>query len=289
MLMRILFYLLLYPLSVLPLKIIYFIFWIFYLFVNYIFRYRHKVTTENLSKSFPEMTERQIRRLRTLNYRHLTQIAAEMLKMLSISRKNLMRRYYCTNPEVVNRFYDEGRSVILVSSHYNNWEWMVLSIDMQFKHQGVGVGAHNSNKVFEKLINKARSRYGDHIVFADNVRDVVKNYIDEKKPAAFLFLTDQNPSNPHRCYVTDFLNRKTGFIRGAEGFARKYDLPVIYYEVIKDKPGYYHFETKILSEHPQQEPEGAIMQRYAEELEATIRRKPEYWLWTHRRWKHKFD
>ncbi len=120
------------------------------------------------------MSMRQIRKLRTANYYHLTLVAAEMLKMLTISRKNVIKRYHCVNPEVVDKFYNEGRSVILMSSHYNNWEWMVLSIDMQFKHHGIGIGAHNSDKVFEKIINRARTRYGDEIAFADNIREIME-------------------------------------------------------------------------------------------------------------------
>lgn len=289
MFVRLLFYLILYPISILPLMVVYLLFLPFFVITNFILRYRHNVATKNLKQSFPDMSMRQIRKLRTANYYHLTLVAAEMLKMLTISRKNVIKRYHCVNPEVVDKFYNEGRSVILMSSHYNNWEWMVLSIDMQFKHHGIGIGAHNSDKVFEKIINRARTRYGDEIAFADNIREIMEENEKNHKPCAYMFLSDQCPSNPQRCYVTDFLNHKTGFIRGAEGFAKKYDIPVLYYEVIKDRIGYYHFEVKVLSEHPSDLPDGTIMQKYAECLEETIKRKPEHWLWTHRRWKHNFE
>ena len=217
------------------------------------------------------------------------QLAAEMVKMLTISRRNVMRRYHCSNPEVVNKYYEQGKSVILMSSHHNNWEWMVLSVDMQFKHHGIGVGAHNTNKTFEKLINRARTRYGDQVVFHDNVREVMAYHEENHIPAAYMILSDQSPSNPQRCYVTDFLHRRTGFIRGSEGFARKYDLPVLYYEVVKERMGMYRIDVQEICEHPNELPEGAVMQRYVELLEQTIHKAPYFWLWSHRRWKHKFD
>lgn len=104
-----------------------------------------------------------------------------------------------------------------------------------------------------------------------------------------MILSDQNPSNPERCYVTDFLHRKTGFIRGSEGFARKYNLPVLYYEVIKERIGKYRLDVHEICENPNDLPEGTIMQKYVELLEQTIKNHPYYWLWSHRRWKHKFE
>jgi KDO2-lipid IV(A) lauroyltransferase len=104
-----------------------------------------------------------------------------------------------------------------------------------------------------------------------------------------MILADQNPSNPKRCYVADFLNQKTGFIRGSEGFARKYDLPVLYYKVVKEKLGRYRIDVEVICESSSELPDGAIMQRYTELLEDTIKSNPPYWLWSHRRWKHNFD
>ena len=289
MLTRIAFYLIFYPLSVLPLCLLYLISFPLYLFLAFLFGYRKKIIDKNLSNSFKSLDVKSIRKLRNRFYWHLVQLGVEMLKMISMSRKNVMRRYYCSNPEVVNKFFDEGKSVILTSSHYNNWEWMVLSLDMQFKHHGIGVGAHNTNKVFEKLINRARTRYGTQVVFHDNVREVMAYHEDNHIPAAYMILADQNPSNPKRCYVADFLNQKTGFIRGSEGFARKYDLPVLYYKVIKERWGHYRIDVEVICEKPSELPDGAIMQRYTELLEDTIKSNPPYWLWSHRRWKHNFD
>lgn len=287
--MRVLFYLVFYPMSLLPLWVLYGIAYIFYLIVNYIIRYRRHIITQNLKRAFPEKSERGIASLRRKYYLHLSQIAAEMLKMLTLSRKKVMKRYRCENPEVVNRFYDEGKSVILMSSHYNNWEWMILSLPMQFKHAGVGVGKANSNKVFEILINRARTRYGTVVVFADHVRELFHDREQNRELTTYMMLSDQSPNNMNKSYKTLFLNQPSGMIYGAEYFARKHDIPVVYYEVIKERIGHYKIVNQIITEKPTELENGGIIKQYTRLLEETIRRQPEFWLWSHRRWKHKVN
>ena len=175
-----------------------------------------------------------------------------------------------------------------MSSHYNNWEWMILALDEMFKHHGVGVGKPNSDKVFEKLVNRARTRYGTEVVFADTVRDAFEHYESQHIPVAYMMLSDQSPNSKKRCYVTDFLHQRTGVIFGAEHFARKYNIPVLYYEVIKERMGKYRVDVQLITDAPNDCAEYGITQRYVELLEQTIRRKPQYWLWSHRRWKFKF-
>ena len=285
--MRLLFYLVFYPLSLLPLFVLYGIAYIFYLIINYIVRYRRNIITQNLRNSFPEKSEREIARLRRKYYLHLSQIAAEMLKMLTLSRRQVMRRYRCENPEVVNQFFEKGQSVILMSSHYNDWEWMILSLRMQYRYHAVGVGKANSNKVFEKLINRARTRYGTEVVFADHVREVFQQHEQERTLSAYMMLSDQSPNNVNKSYKTLFLNQPSGMIYGAEYFARKYNLPVVYYEIIKERIGRYKIVNQLITDTPASVKQGEIIERYTKLLETTIQREPEFWLWSHRRWKHK--
>lgn len=277
-----------YPLALLPLALLYVLAGPLYLVLNYVVRYRRKVILENLRNSFPEKFPKEIRKIKNRYYWHLTQIAVEMVKMLVLPRCILRKRYRCSNPELVNRYFDEGRSVILMSSHYNNWEWMILALDEMFKHHGVGVGKPNSDKVFEKLVNRARTRYGTEVVFADTVRDVFEHYESQHIPVAYMMLSDQSPNSKKRCYVTDFLHQRTGMIFGAEHFARKYNIPVLYYEVVKERIGKYRVDVQLITDTPNDCAEYGITQRYVELLEQTIRRKPQYWLWSHRRWKFKF-
>lgn len=289
MLTRILFWFICYPLALLPLCVLYLLAFPLYLILNYVVRYRRKVIEQNLRRSFPDKTERQIRKVRNQYYWQLVQIAVEMIKMLLLSPKNLKRRYHCSNPELVNHFFDEGKSVILMSSHYNNWEWMILALDTMFKHHGIGVGKQNTNKVFEKLINRARTRYGTEVVFADTVRETFEHYESKSQPAAYMMLSDQSPNSKKKCYVTEFMHQPTGVIYGAEYFGRKYDIPVLYYEVVKERLGRYRVDVQVIAEHPNKLPQYEITERYVRLLESTIHNKPQYWLWSHRRWKFTFE
>lgn len=285
--MKWLFWLVLYPLSLLPMCLLYLLSYLFYLIVYYVVRYRRKVVTVNLENSFPELSPRDIARLRRRYYLHLSQIAVEMLKMLTIGGKACARRYHCVNPDVVDRYYEQGRSVILMSSHYNNWEWMILRLNEMFRHQGIGVGKPNSNKEFERLINKARTRRGTKVVFADTVRDTFDYFETEHIPAAYMMLSDQSPSNPKKSFVTTFLNQPSCMLYGAEYFAKKYNIPVVYYQVIKESLGHYRVELELITDEPQSTEYGFITNKYVELMERTIRECPEFWLWSHRRWKHK--
>lgn len=285
--MYLLFYGLLYPLSLLPMQILYALAYPIYITLTYIIKYRKRITIENLTLSFPDKTHAEILTLYKLYNRHLSHIIVEMLKMLTISKRKLNKRYSCKNPEIVNRYFEQKKSVILLSAHYNNWEWMILQLDSMFKHHGVGVGKANSNKKFEFLINKARTRYGTEVVFADHVRELFEKNNAEQIPAAYMMLSDQSPNNLKKSYITYFLNQESCMIFGGEYFAKKYDLPVLYYQVVQDKPGYYHIELELITENPNNTQYGEITEKYAQLLEKTIRQKPEFWLWSHRRWKNR--
>ncbi|MCL1850424.1 MAG: lysophospholipid acyltransferase family protein [Bacteroidetes bacterium] len=278
---------LLFVISYLPLKVLYVLFYPFYLFIHYVIKYRKTITIENLSLSFPEKSHKEILILYKLFQKHLADIGAEMVKMLSISEKDVENRYQCVNPEVVNDFYRQGKSVILLSSHYNNWEWMVLRLDEMFLHHGIGVGKANSNKCFEKWINKKRTRFGTEVVFADRVRDTFENYINQNKLCAYMMLGDQSPNNLKKSYGTTFLHQESCMIYGPEYFAKKYNFPVIYYEVIKTKRGYYKVHLELITDKPTETKTGEIIEKYIQLLEKTIKTVPQYWLWSHRRWKNR--
>lgn len=277
-----------YPLATLPLAVLYLFLPPLYLTLNYIVRYRRKIVDDNLRNSFPEKNDNERRAIRNRYYWHLSQIAIEMVKMLLLPKKMLYYRYSCPDTSLPDRFFNEGRSVILMSSHYNNWEWMILALENMFKQHGIGVGKANTDKVFEKWVNRARTRYGTEVVFANSARETFKHYEENHIPAAYMMLSDQSPNHPDKCYITKFLNQTTGVIFGAEHYARKYNIPVIYYEVVKDRIGRYHLEMQLITDKPQDEKPNFITQRYTELLEDTIRRKPEFWIWSHRRWKLKF-
>jgi len=254
--------------------------------LNRVFKYRKKIVVQNLKNSFPNRSEEETKMITNQFYDHFADILVEGIKMFSLSKKQVMQRYVCKNPEILFPYFEQKKSVILVSGHYNNWEYMVLSLGMQFKHHGVGVGKQQRNKVFDRIINHYRQRYGSEVVFASNVRETFEAYEQQQFPTAYMMLFDQ-AKNPKKCYWTTFLNQDTGFIFGPEYFAKKYDFPVFYYNVKKVKRGFYEFDLTPISENPNQAEYGEITQNCINILEETINEKPQYWLWSHRRWKHK--
>lgn len=260
---------------------------IVYVIVYYLVGYRRKVTRDNIAASFPEKDERERRRIERRYYRHLADIAVEFVHNLFATPPSIKRRYRMVNRQVVDRYYEQGQSVILLSAHYNNWEYMVSSLNMQFLHHGIGVGKPLDDKLTASYITRRRIRYGTEVVDQTDVRRVVDFYDRHRVPCALMMLADQSPSNPHKSYWTTFFGRDTAFLYGPEYFARKYNYPVIYYRVDKVRRGRYEVTFSLLSEHPQQEPQYAIVERYVRTLEEQIRQRPEYWLWSHRRWKRK--
>ncbi len=283
----ILFYGILMPLSLMPMRVLYVFSSVIAFLLRYIIKYRKSIIAMNLANSFPEKSEAEINKLTSKYYAHLADLLVEAVKMLTISKKNLLKRYKCVNPELPNAFYEQGRSIVLASAHYNNWEYMVASLNMQVSHHAIGVGKRMSNKTFELLAFKRRTRYGTEVCYADNVRAVMENYHRKRIPCAYMLLSDQSPNDSKKCYWSQFLNQPTALIYGAEYFAKKYDFPVLFYSVEKIKRGYYQVRFEIITTRPQETQYGCIIESIASKTEDMIRKNPQYWLWSHRRWKLK--
>ena len=286
--MFILIYCILYPISLLPMPLLHLMGDFIYLIVYHIVGYRKEVVRNNLRNSFPDWDEKKMRQTEKRYYHHLCQLLVEGVKMLSMSRRQVMRRYRCTNPEILQPYFDNGQSVILMSAHYNDWEWMVLSLEMQLPHHGIGVGKANTNKSFEHIINKFRTRYGTEVVFADHVRERMKDYFEQGRPCAYMMLSDQTPASANRAYLLPrFLNQPTDMIYGSEYFAKKYHFPVLYYRVKRLRKGFYEWTLEKITDQPDEAPYGSIIETYASKLQRDIENEPACWLWSHKRWKHK--
>jgi KDO2-lipid IV(A) lauroyltransferase len=284
---KLLFYTLLIPLSLLPLRVLYIMSDILAVILRDLVKYRKKVVTQNLQNSFPNFNSREIDKITRQFYSHLADILVEAIKMLTISRKNVLKHYKCLNADKLIPYFEKKQSVILVSAHYNNWEYMVLSLGMQFSHHGIGVGKAMSNKTFEILMHKKRTRYGTEVVYTKNVRDAFEKYNIEQKSCAYMQLFDQSPNNIKRSYITDFLNQKTAVIYGQEYFAKKYNFPILFYSVRKIRRGYYQFELEHITDTPTETPYGFITEQCLSFTTSLIQEAPQYWLWSHKRWKHK--
>ena len=258
---------------------------IVYWVVYYIVGYRRRLVRRNIEASFPEMTGSERKRVEHRFYRHLCDLFVEGVYNMYASPSSIKKRYKIVNRQVVDRYYEQGKSVVLMAAHYNNWEYMVTSLNMQLLHHGIGVGKPLNNSRLEDYLFKKRTRYGTQVVYAKDVRQEVAYYDRYHVPCALMMLSDQSPSNPYRSYWTTFFHQDTAFLYGAEYFARKYNYPVLYYSVKKVKRGRYEIWFSPLTDRPCDEPQYSIVERYVRLIEKEICDAPEFWLWSHRRWK----
>ncbi|MEN9399017.1 MAG: hypothetical protein RL632_118 [Bacteroidota bacterium] len=277
------YYLFVWPLSHLPLWILYRFSDLLYVLLISIFPYRKHVIDSNLSASFPEKSEREIKQLRRKFYRHFSDIVIEGVKNLSISKKELLSRISVVNPELMDRLFAQHKSVLLVSGHYNNWEWMITAQSLLFPYKAMGIGMPMSSKFWDQKVNTQRERFGMKVIHSANYRTEIEACKEEKM--AILTLSDQSPGDSRKSYWMNFLNRPTAVLFGAEQLANEYDFAVVFFVVRKVKRGNYSVELKLIADEPRLLNWGEITEGHAKLLEQEIRQHPQQWIWSHKRWK----
>ncbi|MEQ9593334.1 MAG: lysophospholipid acyltransferase family protein [Cyclobacteriaceae bacterium] len=282
--MRLVYYLILRPLSLLPSYLLYrisdFMFLILYRMVGY----RKKVVRNNLQNSFPEYSAQELLSIEEEFYSHFCDLIVESIKAFTISREELEKRFVQRNPELFQKYYDNGQHVTLVGGHSGNWEFFAVSIAMHLSHQPVALYSPLHNEFINGKILKSRSKFG---LWMKGYAEVKLLVLEEIKPVTVIFGSDQSPNITQQPYWTVFLNQETGVQFGTEKFARDNDAPVIYGFIHKVFRGHYEVEYKLVCEHPNELPLGEISEKHTRMLEEDIRLEPAYWLWSHKRWKRK--
>jgi KDO2-lipid IV(A) lauroyltransferase len=282
MLSALAYYILIYPLSLLPLRMMYLFTDFFYLLLITVIPYRRKVVRGNIERSFPNKSAKEIRKIERKFYRHLTDLLAEGAKNLSISKKQLLKRFQVENPEVMERLYEQGKSVLLVSGHYNNWEWLITGQNLLFSHQAVGIGMPLSNGFWDEKLNARRSRFGMKVIHSKIVHEFFNQNTER---TSTLVLADQSPGDATKCYWMEFLNQTSGIVFGPEMLANKYNQAVVYFSLHKVKRGHYSMRLKEITAAPRDLEYGEITEQFVHLLEQTIKEAPQYWIWSHKRWK----
>lgn len=280
---KIAYYIFVIPLSYLPLGVLYFIMDIFYLLLISIVPYRKKVIVENINRSFPLKSANEKAKIKRQFYRHLTQLLAESVKGLTVSEKQLKRRISVKNPELMEQLHENGKNVLLVSGHYNNWEWVILSQALLFKHNAIGIGMPMTSTFWDKKINQRRSRFGMKVVHAKNYKEALTSHPEELK--SVLVLSDQSPGDSLKSYWMPFLNQTTAVLFGAEMMAHQLDFAVVFYALRKVKRGRYEMELNLITANPSEKSWGKITEEHTKLLEKEIISQPQNWLWSHKRWK----
>jgi KDO2-lipid IV(A) lauroyltransferase len=284
----VIFYYILYCFSwliaLIPLRILYVFSDILFPFTYYVFGYRKKIVFENLHKSFPEKTEEEITLIAKKFYHHLNDILFESIKMIHLSPKQLADRITLINPEIFHDLYARKKSVIAVVGHYNNWEWG-LGTKPFVPHHSIAVYKPLNNKWFDEFMIRIRSKYGTEII---SMRQTLKAILEYKRNNVLtlsIFVADQSPVWEEVQYWTTFLNQNTPVYLGIEKMAKKTDQAVVFLHIQKTSRGRYAIEIIKLFDEVSGTAATEITEKHTRVLEQIIRDKPEYWLWTHRRWK----
>jgi KDO2-lipid IV(A) lauroyltransferase len=274
--------------AMLPVPLLYFFSDMLYVLVYKIARYRLKAVRRNLTASFPEKPESELRKLERDFYHHFCDYFVETIKLAHISLEEVQRRAFLTNPEVIDELMREGHTCILMlMGHYGNWEWFSAATTFFEDSRIFQIYRPLNNKAFDRLFIKLRTRFGScGIKKADTVRYLIKLKQDKIR-SVVIFLADQTPSKANLHYWTTFLNQETSILTGPERIARKQKLPVVFADMKQTVRGFYTVEFKLITSTPQTTPEFWITEQYARLMENSILRNPAYWLWTHKRWKHK--
>jgi KDO2-lipid IV(A) lauroyltransferase len=280
------YYFIILPLSWLPYWVLYRISDILYYLIYYLIGFRKKVVYQNLTNSFPDKSSAEIKQIAKNFYRHFCDLIVESVKLFSISKEEIVRRSKFKNPELLDHYYDQGKSIIIVAGHYGNWENFAKNCDLQMKHQAVGIYQPLTNTFMEKKFSASRSLYG--VVLLPK-RQVKQYFVENKdKLNCIIFGADQSPSGKtKRVHWMNFLNQDTAVMFGTEKYAKEYNYPVIFAGINKIKRGFHEIWFELLEENPRDTAHAEITEKHTRMLEKEILAKPEHYLWTHKRWKRK--
>jgi KDO2-lipid IV(A) lauroyltransferase len=272
--------------SWLPFRLLYFISDLFYYILYYGIKYRRKIVRENLELSKVAKSTKDLIRIEKKFYRHLTDVFFEMFKFYSISPEEMKKRFYIENPEIFYQLEKKNKSVMFMTSHYGGFEWF-LSINYHVPQLPFAVYTPLSNKSLDSLIKKFRLRHGSKLISRYKAGSYIKKQIKENKLFLYGMAADQSAQIRSITYWKEFLGVKVPVFTGSERIAKQHDIPVVFGKVVKIKRGYYKVVVDLISEFPNEYKNYQITDIYLKKLEKQIREIPEYYYWTHNRFKHK--
>ncbi len=287
--MQFVFYLLIYPViwlfSVLPFKLLYGISDLLSFFVYRVFGYRKKTVRKNLALAFPDKTPEERKKIEKNFYTHFTDLIMEMMKAFRMSPKQMQERMKFINPELLNKFAENNKNVVLVGGHYGNWEWIFYLAQLT-KARPVGTYLKINNPYFEKFMLKNRKRFGGELIETKQLRKTLKEWGEKKQLFLLGLLADQSPQWHKSRYWRKFFNRLVPVHVGPEELAKEYDAAVVFLKIKKRKRGFYEAEFIEITPDARRLPDYQITDKYIELLENQIKEDPRYYLWTHNRFKH---
>jgi KDO2-lipid IV(A) lauroyltransferase len=285
-------YILAYPflwlISIMPFRVLYWISDCLYFLIYIIFGYRKKVVRNNLALTLPSLSETARLEIEKKSYRHFCDMFLEMVKTMSISSEEIHKRFVINNLDLVREYELKGKSIMLLISHYASWEWLVL-LNKKTSFKGVAVYKKVNNKYFDQLVKKIRSKYNTTLVVNNETIPLIANNQRNQILSIYGIPSDQSPMLNRVFHDETFMGIQVPVHTGAETLAKKYNLNVLYAKVTKVKRGHYECTLIPLSNDAKAVPNYEITSSYLRKLEQQIHEAPEYYFWTHRRWKHRLD
>lgn len=273
----------LYLLSLLPLKILYLFSDVLYLFLFHGIKYRRHVVLKNLQNSFPEKDLEELKQIEKKFYAYLSDLIFEIIKMFSASPEYLRKRYTFKNLELLKKYEAENKSFLFAVGHYGNWEWNTIVTPMVTKAQSVIIYKPMNNKTFDGFFRRAREKSGTQMVA---MRNTMRKIIELKNELTLtVFASDQTPGRADSYKWLTFLNQPTAVFLGIEKVAKSTGYPVVFCDMSIVKRGYYCAEFIEITSNPKETAELEITEQHVKLLENKINKTPQYWLWSHKRWK----
>ena len=252
----------------------------------YVFGYRRGIVMKNLSIAFPKKSDRERRAIAKEFYKNFIDTFIEMVKLVSISRKEFDKRLLI-NAEVINNLLPTGQSIQIHSGHFFNWEFLNLGLAANSQYPFIGVFTAITNKTFHRLIVKIRGKYGTILISSSEFKTKFHQYTD--KPYSIGLVADQNPVDPSNAYWIPFFGKMTPFLKGPEKGAKSMNTAVVMAEFYKVKRGFYRIELTLLTTTPKETPNGFITKALVNFIEESVNKRPHNYLWSHRRWKFEYD
>jgi Kdo2-lipid IVA lauroyltransferase/acyltransferase len=272
----------LYAISLLPLKILYFISDLAYFLLYYVIGYRKQVVFSNLKQAFPQRTEKERKRIAKKFYRNFTDNFIEFIKLISASPAFINKHFY-GDYSLFHKLYEQGKRGQVLLAHNFNWEFALLAVASKVKQHFLVVYMPIGNEVIDKIFMKVRSKTGAVMLPATGMRNAIIPYRNESY--LLILVADQNPGNPSAALWYNFFGKATPFVRAPESGARRGNTPVVFCKIIKERRGYYQVFLEMGEERPGELKEGELTRHYVDYLQKFISEHPEMWLWSHRRWK----
>jgi KDO2-lipid IV(A) lauroyltransferase len=289
--MQFLVFVIIYPIlwiiSILPFRLFYLFSDFVYFLVYYVIGYRKKTVRKNLAMALPHLTEKERLVIEKKFFQHMCDMFLEMIKTISISEKEMEKRFQFKNLEVYKQLEAEGKSIALIASHYASYEW-VVSMNKYISFKGIGIYKKIANPHFDKLVHKIRSKFKAQLVTTKETKATIVRNHRENILCVYGFASDQTPRLSKRNYWSNFMGIVTPVHIGAEALAKEFDMNVIFLKVKKLKRGHYEASFEVLANgNTQSIPDYEITETYLRKVEQQILETPEYYLWTHKRWKHR--